>query len=390
MRRTRYATVAGALALALLPAVTSTAAPTATPRSTTTATAAATTASALSQRWPLLRVGSAGINVRTAKHLLRAKGYGVLTDPTYRAATASVVRRFQGDRGLTVTGQVGAPTWRALFVTLRSGSSGEAVKGLQYQLRKDGFGGTVSGSYDAGTVARVKNAQSALGLTADGVTGSATWSALVSHYRPAALVTKGTTTDKLVALTFDAGSDLGNAWRILDLLKAEGIKATFGATGAWVDAHPLAARRIVAEGHEMINHTYDHTSFTGFSTGAAPLTFAQRAAEIERTWATMDATAGPAFTRWFRPPYGDRDASVDRDVSALGYGRELMWTVDSLGWKGIAPSQVVSRVVGAATPGEIVLMHVGAASTDYAALPAVISQLRALGYGFATADGVMR
>src|SRR6185369_3732307 len=140
-------------------------------------------------RWPLLRVGSAGLNVRTAKHLLRAKGYGVLTDPTYRAGTASVVRRFQSDRGMTVTGQVGSPTWRALFVTLGAGDSGEAVRGLQYQLLKDGFGGTVSGSYDAGTVARVKTAQAALGLAADGVAGPATWSALVSHYRAAELVT---------------------------------------------------------------------------------------------------------------------------------------------------------------------------------------------------------
>ncbi|MFL6136786.1 MAG: polysaccharide deacetylase family protein [Frankiaceae bacterium] len=391
MRRTLSATVAGALAVTLLPAVTAPAAPTlsAPALSAPARFAPALAASALHQRWPLLGVGSVGLDVRTAKHLLRASGYGVVTDAAYRSATASAVRRFQGDRGMTLTGMIGSPTWRALFVTLRPGSTGEAVSGLQYQLLKDGFGGRVTGSYDAGTVARVKAAQSVLGLTADGVAGPATWSALVSHYRPAVLVSKGTTTKKLVALTFDAGADLGHAWQILDLLRAEGIKATFGVTGAWVDAHPLAARRIVAEGHEIMNHTYDHASFTGFSTGKAALAFSQRRTEVMRAWATIDATTGASFTRWWRPPYGDRDASVDRDVSSLGYGRELMWTVDSLGWEGIAPSEVVSRCVGAATPGEIILMHVGAASTDSAALPEVISRLRALGYGFATASGVM-
>jgi peptidoglycan/xylan/chitin deacetylase (PgdA/CDA1 family) len=338
----------------------------------------------------VLEVGSAGGDVRTAKYLLRARGYGVLTDPTYRAATASVVRRFQADRGMTVTGHVGAPTWRALFLTLRSGSSGNAVSGLQYQLWRDGFLGPISGRYDATTVAAVRKAQSAFGLDVDGIAGPATWSALVSHHRPAKVVTVGTTSRKLVALTFDAGSDLGFTNAILDTLAAHHIRATFGMTGAWATAHPIAVRRIVREGHEVVNHTYSHGSLTGFSTGDRPLTFAQRRAEVDRAWAAIDAAAGPAFTRWFRPPYGDRDASVDRDVASLGYPRELMWTVDTLGWKGVPPREIVSRVVDAATPGEIVLMHVGSASTDASALETVIDRLSDMGYGFATASGVMR
>jgi peptidoglycan/xylan/chitin deacetylase (PgdA/CDA1 family) len=341
-------------------------------------------------RWPVLEAGSAGANVRTAKYLLRARGYGVLTDPTYRAATASVVRQFQRDRGMTVTGHIGSPTWRALFVTLRSGRTGDAVRGLQYQLWLDGFLRPISGTFDAATSAAVRAAQSAYGLAVDGVAGPATWSALVRHYRPAKVVTVGTTTRKLVALTFDAGSDLGSTNRILDTLAAHHIKATFGVTGAWATAHPIALRRIVRDGHEVMNHTYSHGSLTGFSTGAAPLTFAQRRAEIDRAWAAIDAIGGAAFTRWFRPPYGDRDAGVDRDVASLGYPRELMWTVDSLGWQGIPPRQVVTRVVGAATPGEIVLMHVGSASTDAAALERVVTRLAAMGYGFTTASGVMR
>jgi peptidoglycan/xylan/chitin deacetylase (PgdA/CDA1 family) len=360
------------------------------PTTPTAPAAAVAQAAGFFTRWPVLEVGSAGSDVRTAKYLLRAHGYGVLTDPTYRAATASVVRHFQADRGMTVTGHVGSPTWRALFVSLRAGSSGDAVRGLQYQLWRDGFLGPISGTYDPTTVAAVKRAQTAFALTIDGIAGPATWSALVSQHRPAKVVTVGTTSRKLVALTFDAGSDLGFTNAILDTLARHHIKATFGMTGAWAGAHPIAVRRIVREGHEIVNHTFSHGSLTGFSTGGAALTFAQRRAEVDRAWAVIDAVGGATFTRWFRPPYGDRDASVDRDVAALGYPRELMWTVDSLGWQGIPPRQIVNRVIGAAWPGEIVLMHVGSASTDAAALETVITRLRGLGYGFATASGVMR
>lgn len=202
---------------------------------------------------------------------------------------------------------------------------------------------------------------------------------------PARLLWRGSTSRHVVALTFDAGSDAGDAAAILDLLRARGIRASFGLTGAWVRANPELARRIVREGHLVVNHTDRHLSFTGRSTGTAPLTFAQRRAALlgaEQALQAVGATGRP----WFRPPYGDRDTTVDRDVGALGYRVELMWTVDTLGWKGVPPSEVVSRVLAKLAPGEIVLMHVGAASTDAEALPDLLDALRQRGYGFVRAD----
>ena len=61
-----------------------------------------------------------------------------------------------------------------------------------------------------------------------------------------------------------------------------------------------------------------------------------------------------------------------------------MWTVDSLGWKGTAPAEVVARCLELAEPGAIVMFHVGSASTDAEALPVVIDQLSAQGYVFVT------
>ncbi|HTL24940.1 MAG TPA: polysaccharide deacetylase family protein [Mycobacteriales bacterium] len=191
----------------------------------------------------------------------------------------------------------------------------------------------------------------------------------------------------VVALTFDAGSDVGYAAAILDLLKAKGIRASFGLTGDWVRANPALVRRMAAEGHQLVNHTDRHLSFTGYSTKTAPLTRQQRWAALAAAESAIRSAAGVAAKPWFRPPYGDRDASVDRDVAAAGYRYELMWTVDTRGWKGVPAAEVADRVMAELQPGEIVLMHVGKASTDYSALADVIDRIRAAGYGFVRADG---
>ncbi len=77
---------------------------------------------------------------------------------------------------------------------------------------------------------------------------------------------------------------------------------------------------------------------------------------------------------------------MDLDAARIGYRYELMWTVDSLGWKNLPPDEVTGRVVRAAAPGAIVLMHVGAASTDARALPAVLDALRDRGFAFVRVD----
>ena len=86
----------------------------------------------------------------------------------------------------------------------------------------------------------------------------------------AVTITQLETSRKVVALTFDAGSDAGYASLILDTLKTNKVKASFGITGQWAEAHPALLRRMVREGHTVMNHTYSHPSFTGYSTGTAP------------------------------------------------------------------------------------------------------------------------
>jgi peptidoglycan/xylan/chitin deacetylase (PgdA/CDA1 family) len=205
---------------------------------------------------------------------------------------------------------------------------------------------------------------------------------------PAVVVRRGDPSRAVVALTFDAGSDVGYASEILDVLAANHVPATFGMTGRWAEAHPALVGRMAAEGHQLVNHSYDHPSFTGQSTGEPALSRGERLDQLARTEAAVGAAADTTTLPWFRPPYGDEDASVRADVAVAGYRYELLWTVDSLGWRGISSDEVVQRCLERAVPGAIFLLHVGAESTDHDALQRIIDGLRARGYGFATVEGI--
>ena len=193
-----------------------------------------------------------------------------------------------------------------------------------------------------------------------------------------------------LALTFDAGADAGYAAAILDMLEVEHVPASFGVTGQWAEANPDLVRRMVAGGHQLINHTYDHASFTGVSTTGRALTREQRWASIDRTEAILRDVAGVGALPYFRPPYGDLDGSVLGDVGAHGYSVTAMWTVDSLGWRGLPPGVVAERTLREASPGAIVVFHVGGTSSDAVALPAILAGLRARGYTFVTLNGLLR
>ena len=199
-------------------------------------------------------------------------------------------------------------------------------------------------------------------------------------------IRRADTTEKIVALTFDAGSDRGYAAEILDTLKANGIHATFGMTGVWAEQNPDLVRRMADEGHQLINHTWDHASWTGYSTGKPPISAAERASELTRTEAAVQEIAGYDMRPYFRPTYGDYDDSVLADLLVNGYTVNVMWTVDSLGWNGLSAPEIVRRTVDGAVPGAIHLFHVGAASADAQALPEIISQLRDAGYRFVTVE----
>jgi peptidoglycan/xylan/chitin deacetylase (PgdA/CDA1 family) len=199
---------------------------------------------------------------------------------------------------------------------------------------------------------------------------------------PAQVLSRGPEGERQVALTFDAGADRGFTEQILDTLRQEGVMASFGLTGRWVELNPDLAARIVADGHTLINHSYSHASWTGLSTGSGPLSQAERFDELDRTEQALLAASGGSSRPFFRSPYGDQDATVQRDLGAKGYAYNVLWTVDSRGWMGLAAPDIIARCLQLAEPGAIYVFHVGAQSQDAAALPSVIGGLRAAGYSF--------
>jgi peptidoglycan/xylan/chitin deacetylase (PgdA/CDA1 family) len=201
------------------------------------------------------------------------------------------------------------------------------------------------------------------------------------------------TSQQVVALTFDAGANADALPSILNTLRANGIHATSFLTGSFATNFPSAVRAITAAGHRIGNHTATHPHCPTLSDTA-----------LRNQLSTADAqirTAGGTSTRpLFRFPFGDRTAHTISVVNAAGYVA-IRWTVDSLGWQGLngrtlpqATQFVSDRVVAAARPGAIVLMHVGSNPDDHttldaAALPTVISRLHAAGYRFVTLDTLL-
>jgi peptidoglycan/xylan/chitin deacetylase (PgdA/CDA1 family) len=197
------------------------------------------------------------------------------------------------------------------------------------------------------------------------------------------------TRSKVVALTFDAGANAAGLPSIESTLRAKGVQATFFLTGNWVRDFPAQANLIVQDGFLVGNHSVSHPYFTKLSD-------AQVTAQVQGAQQAILRANGADSRPLFRFPYGDVDSRVLGDVNRLGYA-SVRWTVDSLGWKGTSGGQtvqsVVNRVLAAAQPGEIVLMHLGSnpddgTTLDAAALPAIIDGLRARGYGLVTLNAL--
>jgi peptidoglycan hydrolase-like protein with peptidoglycan-binding domain len=134
--------------------------------------------------WPVVRPGARSHPVGTVQHLLNEHGHDLEVDASYGPLTEAAVRASQGDFGLEVDGVVGPRTWGAIVVTVRNGSRGHAVRGVQSELdTRDGFSLVVDGVFGPRTEAAVREFQkslSAFGLLVDGVVGPVTWRALVS------------------------------------------------------------------------------------------------------------------------------------------------------------------------------------------------------------------
>jgi peptidoglycan hydrolase-like protein with peptidoglycan-binding domain len=141
--------------------------------------------------WPYTRQGDQQHPVQTLQYLLRARGHSVTVDGIFGPQTDAAVRAFQQQRNLLVDGIVGPQTWSALIITVRQGSTGDAVRGVQQEFQFRNLSGdpskglAIDGIFGPKTDAAVRGFQQALhqdipSVTVDGIVGPVTWQALVS------------------------------------------------------------------------------------------------------------------------------------------------------------------------------------------------------------------
>ena len=151
----------------------------------------------------------------------------------------------------------------------------------------------------------------------------------------------------LVALTFDDGPSAVTP-RILDTLEKYGVKATFFVLGSRVDGYPETMKRILADGHEIMGHSWEHKQLTTLSASGIRDDLTKTADAIYQ--------ASGVWPALYRPPYGSVNQTV-RDVSAeLGLSI-INWSVDTEDWKSRNADTVYDVVMNQTRNGSIILLH---------------------------------
>jgi 2,3-diketo-5-methylthio-1-phosphopentane phosphatase len=188
---------------------------------------------------------------------------------------------------------------------------------------------------------------------------------------------RGYTDTASVALTFDDGPS-EDTERILEVLRAYDLKATFFMLGRQVELFPETARRVVADGHEIGNHSYSHPVYLFRSPGETRL-------QLERAQAIIAGVTGKE-PRLARPPCGVRTPAYFAAARRLGL-RTVQWDVAGFDWKERTSAEIANSVLRTASAGSIILLHDGDSShkrdrnATVTALPMIIEGLKARGLG---------
>lgn len=178
-----------------------------------------------------------------------------------------------------------------------------------------------------------------------------------------------------VALTFDDGPHPTHTPVLLDILAEHRVRATFYVIGALVRRYPEIVRRMVAEGHELGNHTWAHPTLSRLGNGSV-------LREIDRTQEIIWQTVGHVPVT-MRPPYGAFSERQSRMLAAERNLPNVLWTVDPQDWRRPGPRVVADRIIRGARPGAIVLAH-DIHGPTVRAMPAALDGLAARGLACVT------
>jgi peptidoglycan/xylan/chitin deacetylase (PgdA/CDA1 family) len=192
-------------------------------------------------------------------------------------------------------------------------------------------------------------------------------------------ITSGPSAGNRIALTFDDGPTPGVTEFILDALKQRQLRATFFMIGNRIAAAPELARRVLAEGHEVGNHTFTHAKLTALSDSAAMQ-------EIQKTQEVIQEVLN-LRAAWFRPPYGALRQNQAAIARSLGL-RVLLWSVDAADWSQPGEAKIIETVLAETKPGSIIICH-DLHQQTVNALPSILDGLCERGFIFSTVSDLL-
>ena len=183
-----------------------------------------------------------------------------------------------------------------------------------------------------------------------------------------------------IAMTFDDGPSAALTPKLLDILAAHHIKATFFVLGELVAEHPEILARAAREGHEIASHSWSHPNLAKMSQDSVRN-------QLRRTDDEIKNAIGKRPTL-FRPPYGSITEREKRWIhEEFGYDI-ILWDVDPLDWKRPGPAVVRNRILKETRPGSIVLSHDIHPGT-IEAMPSTLDELEAKGFKFVTVSELL-
>ncbi len=184
--------------------------------------------------------------------------------------------------------------------------------------------------------------------------------------------------EKIIALTFDDGPHPTYTERVLQVLADHDAKATFFEVGMNAEYYPAVTKEILAQGHEIGNHTYSHPDLSKLSQSEIEKEIQKQSKVIE------EITGAPPL--YFRPPCGScRDKIIQ---SAEQHSLTvILWSIDTRDWAGNDAAHIAEDVINSARPGDIILFHdypVHASQQTVEALERILPALTAEGFRFVT------
>ncbi|MBA4370762.1 MAG: hypothetical protein C0418_04205 [Coriobacteriaceae bacterium] len=184
---------------------------------------------------------------------------------------------------------------------------------------------------------------------------------------------------RIVALTFDDGPWPGQTEKIISILDREKVPGTFFMLGTNVRKHPKLARRVVAHGHAVGNHSFSHKIKKD-----SPASMVRR--ELRGTNSLIRQATG-ITPKWYRPAGGALSGVIVAEARRADL-RLVMWSVDPWDWDEPGAGNIARRVVAATKPGAVILLHDGGGDRGQTikALPWIIHELKRKGYTFVTLD----